>query len=330
MELPPDAAALIRAFLERPTDETPRLVLADWLDDSGLPENTAWAAFIRSRCQASRLPAADAERTALLRKADQHVVDITATLTVPAESVARGPAAFLDLLPADRLTISLDGYTLPPEFAEVVPESVARECRVVPLSPLSERLFLATADPTDSDNAQRLEFILNRAIVFLRAAAGEIDRAIDASYPFTMVESVTEELLIFPDPPVYRMTDAEREQTTTQFVNLVLLEAVRRGATWVEVRPETADAARVWFRVGNEWHGRDTIERPRLGAMVTRLAQMGGLAARDDGTYSDAGGLAIVADGTPARFSIVIEPTPFGHWVGIERVREPSAGADAP
>ncbi|QDU20520.1 GspE/PulE/PilB domain-containing protein [Urbifossiella limnaea] len=330
MSLHPEADALLQAFLDCPTDETPRLVLADWLDDSGLPENAAWAAFIRARCQAARLPAADAERTALLHTADRHAAAITVRLTVPAESFARGPAAFLDLLPTDLLTVSLDGFVLPPELLEVVPESVARYNRVVSLSPWGEQLYLAAADPTDPDLRQRLEFILNRAIVFLRTPPDELDRAVDASYPLWEVDSVTEELLVYPDPPVSRVTDAEREQTTTAFVNLVLLEAVRRGATWIEIRPESAVAARVWFRVENDWHGRDTINRARLTDVTGRLAEIGGLTASDDGTYPGSGGLAIVADGTPARFSVVIELTPFGYWVGIERLREPVVAADGP
>jgi uncharacterized protein (TIGR02996 family) len=37
MSLHPDAEALIRAIFDRPSDDTPKLVLADWLDDTGRP-----------------------------------------------------------------------------------------------------------------------------------------------------------------------------------------------------------------------------------------------------------------------------------------------------
>ena len=89
---------------------------------------------------------------------------------------------------------------LPAAVVEVVPESVARTCRVVALSPWEDGgvLFLASADPNDAENRQRLEFILNREVVFIRAPADEIDRAIEASYPWD-VESIEEALVIFPE-----------------------------------------------------------------------------------------------------------------------------------
>jgi type IV pilus assembly protein PilB len=330
MLLHPDAEALIRAFLDRPLDETPRLVLADWLDDTGLPADAGWAAYLRTRCRAARLPAANPDRPALLRVAVEHAAGITTTLSVPAGPFTLAPESFLDLLPADRPGVTLGNFLLPAELTEVVPESVARTCRVVSLSPLGERLFLATADPADADNRQRLEFILNREIVFLRAAADDIDRAIDVSYPFHEVESVTEELLDFRDPPVLHSTTANGEHSTTTFIHLVLLEAVRRRASWVEIRPESAYAARVWFRVEDAWHGRDTIPRSRLGAVVAPLAEMSGLVARADGTYPGSGSIALAADGIEARFTVVIEPTPFGRWVGIKVMREPAPPVAGP
>ena len=190
MPLHPDADALLRAFLDRPTDETPRLVLADWLDDTGVPEVAAWAGYIRARCEAARLTSPSAERTSLLHDADRHAAGLAVTLTVPAENFVRAPAAFLDLLPAARLTLAFDGFVLPAELVEVIPESVARTCRVVSLSPWGETLFLATADPADAENAQRLEFILNRRIVFLRAATDEIATRLAAATPRPIVRQL--------------------------------------------------------------------------------------------------------------------------------------------
>jgi uncharacterized protein (TIGR02996 family) len=49
-----DRDALYRAILISPTDDAPRLVYADWLDEHGDPD---WAALIRAMI---RLPAATA------------------------------------------------------------------------------------------------------------------------------------------------------------------------------------------------------------------------------------------------------------------------------
>jgi uncharacterized protein (TIGR02996 family) len=62
------SANQIQAFLEdakdHPEDDTPRLVLADWLDDHGDP---ARAEFVRLQCRLARLPEGDPEEPALRR-----------------------------------------------------------------------------------------------------------------------------------------------------------------------------------------------------------------------------------------------------------------------
>lgn len=57
-----DRAALIRAVLDNPEDDTPRLVFADWLDEFGTKHERARAAFIRLQIEAERISLADGER----------------------------------------------------------------------------------------------------------------------------------------------------------------------------------------------------------------------------------------------------------------------------
>ena len=49
-----DQAALTAAVCDRPDDDTPRLVFADWLDDHGHPDH---AAFVRAQVELARTPA---------------------------------------------------------------------------------------------------------------------------------------------------------------------------------------------------------------------------------------------------------------------------------
>jgi len=50
-----DADALMQAILAHPADDLPRLVYADWLDESGEPVAVARAEFIRVQCELTRL-----------------------------------------------------------------------------------------------------------------------------------------------------------------------------------------------------------------------------------------------------------------------------------
>ena len=63
-----------------------------------------------------------------------------------------------------------------------MPESVARENLVLPLDLQGNYLFVATADPTNSDTIQKLEFILNKDLVALRSSREAIESGIDSHY----------------------------------------------------------------------------------------------------------------------------------------------------
>jgi uncharacterized protein (TIGR02996 family) len=47
-----DRDALLRAIIENPDDDAPRLIYADWLDEHGDPDR---ATFIRLQCELGRL-----------------------------------------------------------------------------------------------------------------------------------------------------------------------------------------------------------------------------------------------------------------------------------
>lgn len=55
-----DRQALLAAVVADPSADLPRMVLADHLDESGRPEDAAWAEFIRVQVELARLFAADA------------------------------------------------------------------------------------------------------------------------------------------------------------------------------------------------------------------------------------------------------------------------------
>ena len=58
-------AAFLRDIHERPHDDTPRLVYADWLDENGRPER---AEFIRVQCRLAELVTGHPERPALEKR----------------------------------------------------------------------------------------------------------------------------------------------------------------------------------------------------------------------------------------------------------------------
>jgi uncharacterized protein (TIGR02996 family) len=64
-----DEKALLAAIWEYPHEDTPRLVYADWLQETGNPANVARAEFIRLQCAIARFEWHDPARAALLERA---------------------------------------------------------------------------------------------------------------------------------------------------------------------------------------------------------------------------------------------------------------------
>jgi uncharacterized protein (TIGR02996 family) len=60
--------AFLQAILERPEDDVPRLVYADWLDENGDSER---AEFIRLQCALAKLPPDAPQRRAMRQREDE-------------------------------------------------------------------------------------------------------------------------------------------------------------------------------------------------------------------------------------------------------------------
>jgi uncharacterized protein (TIGR02996 family) len=74
----PEVLAFLRDAKDHPEDDTPRLVLADWLDDHGDEADQARAAHLRAQCRLARLKRGDPEWEDVAQEVqaleDQHVI----------------------------------------------------------------------------------------------------------------------------------------------------------------------------------------------------------------------------------------------------------------
>lgn len=193
----PDADALMTGVLANPADPLPRLVLADWLEETDVPANVAWAHFLRARQQLAECRETDHVGIGVLKKRIRELTPhIRAKLTLPAAYFVRHAFQLLRVLPAARFTVDLDGFEVPPATLDVVPESVCRENLVLPLASAGNFLFVAIHPPPCGDTLQTLEFILNRHLLGVSAAADQIRAALDRHFGEENVEHIDSPPLI--------------------------------------------------------------------------------------------------------------------------------------
>ena len=98
--------------------------------------------------------------------------------------------------------VDLAEITIAKSVIELVPESVARENVVIPLQLEDNTLELITADPTNYDTVQKLQFILNKEIRPVLAVQEQIQDAINRNYGQSETESVDSMLVEFTDTAI--------------------------------------------------------------------------------------------------------------------------------
>jgi type IV pilus assembly protein PilB len=181
--------------------------------------------------------------------------------------------------------VDLKGVTIPPAVVEMVPESVARENHVMPLSHENNALQIVMSDPNDIDTIEKLRFILNKDIAPVLADREEIIAAINAHYGQSETESVDSMLSEFTDTQIdFTETEAtsalsaadESDSPVVKLVNLLIQEAVKARASDIHIEP-FGDRIRVRYRIDGVLVERDSPPRRLQAPLTSRIKIMGNI-----------------------------------------------------
>jgi type IV pilus assembly protein PilB len=181
--------------------------------------------------------------------------------------------------------VDLAELEIPKAVIELVPESVARENVVIPLSLEGNTLKIITADPTNYDTIQKLQFILNKDIVPVLAIQEQIQEAINRNYGQSETESVDSMLVEFTDTAIeFTQTDSmatlaaadDSDAPVVKLCNLIIQEAVNLRASDIHIEP-FADRVRVRYRIDGVLVERDAAPRRLLAPLLSRLKIMGSI-----------------------------------------------------
>ena len=177
--------------------------------------------------------------------------------------------------------VDLNEVVIPPSIVELVPESVARENAILPMSEEDGALKVIVSDPLDLDTFEKLRFILNRKVDIALSPRESILEAINRHYGQMEDQSADSMLQEFTDTAI-DFTETEQEtqgsdevidETSAPIVRLVHLmitEAVNMRASDIHVEP-FEDRVRIRYRIDGVLVERDSPPRRLLGALLSRL-----------------------------------------------------------
>lgn len=219
--------------------------------------------------------------------------------------------------------VNLEDLTIPPSVIELVPESVARENIVIPLSQENGMLKIVISDPSDLATQEKLQFILNKDIRSVLASREQIVDAINRHYGQSETESVDSMLQEFTDTQIdftateaaanALMGDENSDAPVVKLVNLMIQEAVSLRASDIHVEP-FADRIRIRYRIDGVLVERDSPPRRLLAAMVSRIKILGNIDISEKRRPQD-GRIKMAIGGNHFDMRVSVLPTNHGQSV---------------
>ena len=192
------------------------------------------------------------------------------------EEVTQSLAEFYKFEYVDLTTIKIPDHVI-----QLVPESVARENKIIPVSDADETIKVLVSDPFDIETIEKLRFILNRKVETALASEEQIREAINRYYGQVEGESADSMLQEFTDTQI-DFTETEEDKTKSEefadensapvvrLVQYMIQEAVQLRASDIHVEP-FEDRVRIRYRIDGSLVERDSPPRRLLGAINSRI-----------------------------------------------------------
>jgi len=182
--------------------------------------------------------------------------------------------------------VDLSDVSIPDEVIELVPESVARENNVLPMTADGDKgLKVIVSDPMDIETFEKLRFILARTIEIALAPREAIVEHINRYYgqiegesADSMLQEFTDTAIDFTETSDDAISDSDTVDETSapvvKLVQIMIQEAVQLRASDIHIEP-FEDRVRIRYRIDGVLVERDKTPRRLLGALLSRIKILG-------------------------------------------------------
>ncbi|MBV8206498.1 MAG: type II secretion system protein GspE, partial [Acidobacteria bacterium] len=157
--------------------------------------------------------------------------------------------------------VNLSNFALDPSVTKLVPHETARRYQLLALSRVGSSLTIAMADPTNVFAMDDVKFMTGFNIEPVVAAETSIMEAIERAYVGPQQDDLEDLMATLGDEADVELTTVEEQEMAlsdlekaaeeapiVKLVNLVLTDAVRRGASDIHIEPYEKEY-RVRFRI---------------------------------------------------------------------------------
>ena len=172
--------------------------------------------------------------------------------------------------------IDLENSPVDPQAISMVPESIAKNLKILPykFDAVSEVLYVATEDPINTRNSEFLEKKTGKRIVLTLADKNILENIIEASYSKGLSPEVTEALKEYKPAAEKRTTDDTgsviKEAPIAKIVSTILEFAVKSRASDIHIEAEELKT-RVRYRIDGILQEKLVLPKSIHNALVSRI-----------------------------------------------------------
>ena len=219
-------------------------------------------------------------------------------------------------------SINLDDMSINPEVIDLIPKEVAAKHSVIPIDRHGSTLVVAMADPSNIYALDDIKFLTGFNVEPVVTSDTSIQSALDSYYAdledeLDLLEGFDEDVEMVMEEDDFDAAAAEaegREAPVVRLVNLILVDAIRRGASDIHVEPYEKDF-RVRYRIDGVLY---EIMRPPMrmrNAIVSRLKIMSELDIAERRLPQDGRIKLVLGKNREVDFRVSVLPTLFGEKV---------------
>lgn len=219
-------------------------------------------------------------------------------------------------------TIKLSKYKIDPTLKDIIPERIARQYTLIPISKLTKTITIAIADPLNIFAVDDLRSLTGGDIDVTMATESEILHAIENYYGASERQSVTEVSKDI-DTQTLEIVDAQANEEASpvvveegeqppiiKMVDLIIKEAIKQRASDIHLEPE-AEGLRIRYRIDGVLQDILNLPKVNQNAILTRVKIMARLDITENRTPQD-GRFKMRISQREVDFRVSILPTTFG------------------
>ncbi len=228
--------------------------------------------------------------------------------------------------------VNLDGKTFDPSIVAMIPEDLSRQHGLVTIGKQKDKLVVAMANPLDVYTQDEIKIKLGYEIETRLAYSEDIARVLDMVYGITedwqqmmgeikslavtAVEETNEEM------DISKSISQSHEAPVVALVNLIMLRAIKEGASDIHIEPYGEKSLKVRYRIDGILH--DIMSPPRNlhMAIISRVKIMSNMNIAERRLPQD-GRIKVQVHGREVNFRVSTIPAVNGESA-VLRILDPA------